>query len=160
MRNATLCFLVKQNAGAITELCLAMKKRGFGVGRWNGVGGKVEEGESLEDAMLREAREEIEVKIRKYEKIAELDFTFPHNEAWNQRVHVYMARAWEGEPRETDEMNPQWFAVEAIPYDAMWPDDRFWLPQALSGHFVRASFTFGEGDRIIKQSVIVEPKSL
>jgi 8-oxo-dGTP pyrophosphatase MutT (NUDIX family) len=36
-----------------------MKKRGFGEGRWNGVGGKVEPGESIEAALIREAKEEV-----------------------------------------------------------------------------------------------------
>ena len=37
MKQATLCLLVKDN-----EILLAMKKRGFGVGKWNGVGGKID----------------------------------------------------------------------------------------------------------------------
>lgn len=156
MRNATLCFLVKESHGKINQLCLAMKKRGFGAGRWNGVGGKVES-ETIEQAMLREAYEEICVRVQEYRKIAELDFAFPHNIAWNQRVHVYLATKWDGKPQETDEMSPQWFAVGEIPYDHMWPDDRFWLPQALAGRFVRASFTFGPEDRIMEQNVITEP---
>jgi hypothetical protein len=41
MRNSTLLFLVKKNGEEITDICLAMKKRGFGSGRYNGVGGKV-----------------------------------------------------------------------------------------------------------------------
>ncbi len=53
LRNSTLIFLVKRTDGNITEICLAMKKRGFGMGRWNGVGGKVEKGEAIEDAALR-----------------------------------------------------------------------------------------------------------
>ncbi len=43
MRDCTLLFLIKKNDGVITDVCLAMKKRGFGAGRWNGVGGKVTE---------------------------------------------------------------------------------------------------------------------
>jgi hypothetical protein len=48
MRNATLLFLIKKSGDQISEICLAMKKRGFGVGRWNGAGGKVSQGETIE----------------------------------------------------------------------------------------------------------------
>ncbi|MDO8590857.1 MAG: NUDIX domain-containing protein, partial [bacterium] len=58
MRLTTLCFLVRDD-----EVLLAMKKRGFGVGKFNGVGGKVTAGESVLEAMIREAKEEIRVKI-------------------------------------------------------------------------------------------------
>ena len=51
------------------EILLAMKKRGFGEGRWNGVGGKVEAGESIEQAMICEAQEEISVTLTTYEKV-------------------------------------------------------------------------------------------
>ncbi|MCX6760479.1 MAG: hypothetical protein NTW46_04045 [Candidatus Nealsonbacteria bacterium] len=50
LRNVTLVFLVKKNKGKITDICLAMKKRGFGVNRWNGVGGKLKSGESIIEA--------------------------------------------------------------------------------------------------------------
>ena len=49
MKVSTLCFLVKGD-----RILLAMKKRGFGEGKWNGVGGKVNEGESVGHAALRE----------------------------------------------------------------------------------------------------------
>ena len=46
MRDSTLLFLVKKEGDKISNICLPMKKRGFGAGRYNGVGGKVEAGES------------------------------------------------------------------------------------------------------------------
>lgn len=44
MRLATLCYLLKDD-----QVLLAMKKRGFGEGKWNGPGGKVEKGETGDD---------------------------------------------------------------------------------------------------------------
>lgn len=43
-----------------------------------------------------------------------------------------------------DEMKPLWHKVENIPFDKMWPDDIFWLPQVLKGDLIRSEFTFGE----------------
>ena len=47
MRNATLMLIVDEN-----KILLGMKKRGFGEGKWNGFGGKVNEGETIEDVSL------------------------------------------------------------------------------------------------------------
>jgi mutator protein MutT len=153
MRDTTLLFLVKKDGDTITDICLAMKKRGFGMGRYNGVGGKVEQGETIEQAVKREAEEEIGVTVGTITKCAELTFTFPHKEDWNQLVHVYLTNTWQGEIIETEEMNPTWFAVSDIPYKTMWPDDIFWLPKVLDGEQVRAQFTFAEGDVIVEQEV-------
>lgn len=125
-----------------------MKKRGFGEGRWNGAGGKVHDGESLEDAMIRETREELGVTPRTYEKVAELSFAFPHEPSFDQLVHVYLGTAWDGEPQESDEMRPHWFKMSDIPYSDMWPGDNLWIPQVLEGENVRGSLTFAPGDHV------------
>ncbi len=153
MRNATLLFPIKSFRGEITEICLAMKKRGFGVGRWNGAGGKVAAHETIENAARRETIEEIAIVPRKIEKIAELTFSFPDKPEWDQVVHAYFCGEWQGEPAESEEMAPRWFKTADIPYAQMWPDDIFWLPLALDGKLIRAQFVFGEKDAILKQSV-------
>jgi 8-oxo-dGTP pyrophosphatase MutT (NUDIX family) len=157
MRNSTLLFLIKKEGNTISEICLPMKKRGFGVGRYNGVGGKVNPMEPIEAAARREAFEEIGVDVGDMTKVAELTFTFPHHEDWNQVVHAYVSPDWKGEITESEEMKPHWFAVADIPYKEMWPDDIFWLPKVLTGELVKARFTFGEGDVIKAQEVNVIP---
>ncbi len=148
MRNTTLLFLIKKENENITEICLAMKKRGFGVNRWNGVGGKLEQGETIEIAAERETEEEIGVSPKNLNKVAELSFYFPHNEDWNQLVHVYFSKEWSGEISESEEMKPEWFEVSKIPFTKMWPDDEFWIPEVLKGNLVRAEFIFAEKDII------------
>jgi mutator protein MutT len=155
LRNSTLVFLVQKRGDIIERVCLAMKKRGFGKGRWNGAGGKVEQGETIEDAAKREVEEEIGVSLEQMEKVAELEFTFPHNSAFDQRVHVYTSEEWGGEITESEEMKPEWFMVEEIPFKDMWADDEFWLPFVIAGEKVRGAFTFAEGDIVEKQSVEV-----
>jgi len=155
MRDSTLLFLIKRSDGEITDICLAMKKRGFGANRYNGVGGKVEAGESIAEATGREALEEIGVVVRGLYKVAELIFLFPHNPSWDQLVHVYFCEDWAGIPTESEEMNPRWFTVSEIPFQSMWPDDIFWLPRVLEGNFVKGRFAFGEGDVILEQEVLL-----
>ena len=152
-KNCTLIFLRKEN-----KILLAMKKRGFGSDRYNGVGGKIEPGETIEQALVRECREEIEVIPMNYWKVAEHDFIQDEgDDPWRMYVHVYLCDEWEGEPSETEEMAPEWFAIEDIPYDNMWEDDTYWLPQVLAGNKVYGEFTFDRDDKLLTHNVeIVE----
>lgn len=145
----TLLFLVKDDS-----ILLAMKKRGFGEGRWNGVGGKLEPDETLEQALVRECQEEIEVTPLDYEKVAELDFVCDAETApWHMFVHAYLCREWDGEPQETDEMAPQWFPLDHIPYEDMWQDDPHWVPLVLAGDKVKGNFQFDESDNMLEHQI-------
>jgi len=96
MKEATICLLIKEDH-KYKELLLAMKKRGFGVGKWNGVGGKFdyEKGDqNIEQTAIRETEEEIGVQVKKLEKVAILNFIFPYNKDWNQTVHVFLVYDW------------------------------------------------------------------
>lgn len=153
MQNTTLLFLIKKKEDEISHICLAMKKRSFGVGRWNGVGGKLLPGETLEQGLRREAEEEIGIVPKNLLKRAELNFTFPYKDEWNQIAHVYFCENWDNEPQESEEMNPKWFSVDELPFENMWPDDVFWLLRILKGESVRGNFTLGEGDVVLEQKV-------
>ena len=54
MRDVNLCYLLKEN-----KILLGYKKRGFGKDKWNGLGGKVDPGETIEGSAVRETKEEI-----------------------------------------------------------------------------------------------------
>jgi len=112
--------------------------KAFGVGKWNGFGGKIEPGETIEQAAIRECREECGITPTQLVKVAELDFVADYQIFG----HVFLATEWVGEPVETDEMIPHWFAKNALPFEQMWDDDIFWIPAILSGKKVKASFQF------------------
>lgn len=139
MRDVTLVYLLTPES-----VCLAMKKRGFGSGKVNGYGGKLEEGESLTMAALRELAEESGVVASEdaLEKVAEIEFSFDTKPDWNQRVHVYVARPWEGEPTESEEMQPAWYPLDSLPYDLMWVSDTHWLPRVLAGEKLKGTLGF------------------
>lgn len=145
----TLLFLVKKEGDQIKEICLAMKKRGFGLGKWNGVGGKLEKGESPEEAAIRECREEVGVEVKILEKAGELTFFFKENPNWDQFVHVYLSDNWDGDPVETEEMSPKWYKIDEIPFNAMWSDDIYWIPKVLDGKKVKGEFIFEKNDILV-----------
>jgi len=128
------------------EICLAMKKRGFGIGKWNGIGGKVKDGETIKEAAIRELYEEIGVdaNIVDLENVGNIKFYFNEKPDWNQQMHVYFINKWQGEPIESEEMAPKWYKKDQIPYEAMWVDDPYWLPKVLSGKKIEAEFYFNK----------------
>lgn len=111
-----------------THVLLGMKKRGFGEGRWNGFGGKVDPGETIEEAARREFLEESGCQAREFTPAGLLQFSFEDVSERPINVHLFRARDLVGEPKESEEMSPQWFSFGTIPFEAMWPDDRYWLP--------------------------------
>jgi 8-oxo-dGTP diphosphatase len=125
------------------EILLAMKKRGFGMGRWNGAGGKIDPGETIPQAAVRECQEEIGVTPFDLEKVAIHTFIAPGDKP-DMIGHVFVTRKWEGDPIETDEMAPQWFTLTALPYNTMWDSDILWLPAVLSGKKLKTTFSFDE----------------
>jgi 8-oxo-dGTP diphosphatase len=143
MKTATLCFLIRGNPPS--SILLGYKKTGFGQGKLNGIGGKVERGEGIEEAAVREMQEEIgvEVEASDLRRAAQLTFLFPAKPDWDQTVHVFTTDQWKGEPREGREMRPEWFDVSDLPYEKMWADDAHWLPHLLQGECVKGTFKFG-----------------
>ena len=141
-----------------------MKKRGFGVGRWNGTGGKfdAEKGDkSILDAAVRETKEEIGVDILNPEKVGLFHFRFPYKkecDGWDQDVHLFLVKEWQGKPAESEEMFPKWFPLDKIPYDKMWDDDKFWLPHILKGEKIDADFIFNAKEKIEKHKIKVVDK--
>lgn len=134
-----------------------MKKRGFGVNKWNGVGGKPNEGEDIKQAAIRETREEIEVQVNDLELVAEITFYFESHPEWNQQTIAYISTNWKGTPTETDEMRPQWFKKDELPLNAMWPADKHWLLVVLQGKKVTAEFLLDESGSVINFNVKSEP---
>ena len=130
-----------------------MKKRGFGQGRWNGAGGKPEGNENITETAIRETQEEINVTPKNISQVATLDFYFKNKSEWNQQVSVFITHDWEGEPAESEEMKPQWFNINQLPYKSMWPDDTFWLPSVLSGKKIKAEFVFDDNDIVLDKKI-------
>ncbi|MCL5976039.1 MAG: 8-oxo-dGTP diphosphatase [Candidatus Parvarchaeota archaeon] len=153
LRDVTLCYLFDKNTN---KILIAMKKRGFGAGKLNGVGGKVEKGESITDALLRETKEEINVNLKEFEKVAVINFYFKNNPSdkdFNQRAHVFIAYKWEGEPVESEEMAPQWMDIKGLPLEKMWSDDKYWLPDILLGKKITAYFLFNDDNSIAEMEI-------
>jgi 8-oxo-dGTP diphosphatase len=134
---ATLMFIVKDG-----NVLLIEKLTGIGKGKINGPGGKIDPGETAEQAVIRECQEELHITPLDPRKMGELCFAMTHIP--DIHCHVYVATEFDGDPRPTREANPLWKPISEIPYDKMWEDDRYWLPQMLNGEKFFGRFDFNE----------------
>lgn len=123
------------------EVCLGMKKKhhnkSFGVGKWNGFGGKIELGETPEEAAIRECQEECGVTPLNMAKVAIIHF-IDKESGIDDIMNTYLCEEFAGEPHDTAEMSPKWFKKDSLPYDQMWSDDKYWMGKMLSGEIFKA----------------------
>ncbi|KAL7753102.1 hypothetical protein RI367_001554 [Sorochytrium milnesiophthora] len=152
----TLVLCVDEHHPDGARVLLGMKKRGFGEKRFNGFGGKLEPGESVEAAAVRELAEEANVLIstRELQDLGLLLFDFEGDEHGCTTLEVHVFRVeWQDveqyaqnhghtvQVTETDEMRPEWFDIGGIPFDRMWSDDILWFPYLLARQRFRAAVT-------------------
>lgn len=151
-----VAYLLRDRDGR-REVLLGRKKRGLGEGYLVGLGGKFEPGESAVEAAVREIEEESGVVVdpADLDRRGELHYLFPARPAWSQRSTVFVVTRWTGEPSPSDELDPEWFALDDVPYESMWDDAKHWLPEVLTGGQVSREFVFADdlatvaGDRTV-----------
>lgn len=119
-RISTVCFLVEEN-----KILLANIEYGANNRKWTGIGGFIEEGESPEDAVVREIQEETCIIVEKENlvRVLELDIDI--------RLIVFKASKWSGELKIKDKSLKElrWFDSDQIPYDQMYPGNEDWIPE-------------------------------
>lgn len=135
----TLLFIVQNG-----QVYLSKKKRGHGVGLYNGFGGKVKNYESIEEAMIREAKEEAGIIPTKYMKRGVVHFKeYIDGKLTHADMHVYVATAYEGVLTESEEMTkPEPFDLDKVPYYGMAIGDSQWVQPLLRGELVEAYVSY------------------
>ena len=83
------------------------------------------------------------------EKVGNVKFYFKDKHEWDQEMHIFLVKDWQGDPQGSEEMAPKWYLKNEIPFDAMWADDKHWLPAVLAGKKIEGKFYFvNEGEKI------------
>ncbi len=149
MQRTTLVYLFNQK----WQILLAMKKRGFWAGKWNGFGGKPDGNETIKEAAIRELEEEsgIDLEPEQIHQLGLLHFIFDTKPEWSQDVHVFKGH-YVGEFHETEEMHPQWRDIDKIPYQDAWEDDPFWMPLLIKDQDFEMTFHFDDTGKIIHKN--------
>ena len=148
----TLCILRKGD-----DLLMGLKKLRLGAGYYNGFGGKLEAGETLEECIVREVKEESSLDLLEFEKRGIITFeTVDHlNE-----VHIYEGVSWSGEPIESDEMTPIWLKIEDLPYEKMWESDKVWHPYFFKREFFDGWLIFDKNHQVLDYEVVKIDKKI
>lgn len=123
MHNTTLCYLERD--GAYLMLHRIKKEHDLNQDKWVGVGGKFEDGESPEDCLFREVREETGLTLTRFRFRGVV--TFVSNEWETEYMFLYTADGFSGELTDSDEGVLEWVKkseVEALP---IWAGDRIFL---------------------------------
>lgn len=148
MKLATLCYL-KQD-GKTLMLHRNKKATDMHAGKWNGLGGKLEPGESPEQCVIREVREESGLEIRNPRYHGLLLFADFQGEDWY--VWVFTAREFSGQMTESAEGRLAWIPDEEILLLPLWPSDRVFLPWLEQDSIFSARFQY-RGEQLLGHEV-------
>ena len=123
MRNTTLCYI--RRGGEVLLLHRVKKENDENRDKWIGIGGKFEEGESPEDCLLREVREETGLTLDawRYRGIV----TFVSDEWGTEYMHLFTADEFHGEVKDCDEGVLEWLPWEHLPQLPIWEGDKIFL---------------------------------
>lgn len=120
---STLCY-IEQN-GCWLMLHRVKKKNDINHDKWLGIGGKFEEGESPEECLLREAKEETGLTLTDYRFRGLV--TFVSDEAPTEYMHLFTAAGFTGTLADCEEGTLEWVPIEKVPALPQWEGDRLFL---------------------------------
>ncbi|MFZ5910332.1 MAG: NUDIX hydrolase [Chloroflexota bacterium] len=152
---ATLCYLHQNNHTLM--LHRVKKADDIHAGKWNGLGGKFEPGETPEECVIREVREESGLTIRN-PKLAGL-LMFPHFKGDDWYVFTFTATEFEGELIESSEGHLRWIPDAEVESLNLWESDHIFLAWIRAGKFFSAKFVY-EGDEMKGYEVVFHHAAL
>jgi len=145
MKLATLVYLRK--AGKTLMVLRNKKLNDVHQGKWNGLGGKFEAGETPEECAIREVYEESGLVVKKLQLKGFLTFpNFANNEDWY--AFLFCATDFEGELIDSPEGELAWIDDEKVLSLPLWEGDRIFLPWLDQTGFFSAKFTYRDGKLI------------
>ena len=124
-KQTTLCYIESADRTEYLMLHRTKKKNDENEDKWIGVGGKIEEGESPEDCVLRETLEETGLTLTEY---AYRGIVYFESDRWEaEDMHLFTATAYTGEIKECDEGELAWLGKRALLKKKLWEGDKIFL---------------------------------
>lgn len=145
MKLATLCYV--RDAKNLTTLMLhrVKKENDMHEGKWNGLGGKFEDGETPEECVIREVLEESGLSISNPKLQGFITFpAFDQFEDWY--VFVFTADEFTGELIDSPEGNLEWIKNDNLVDLKLWEGDKIFMGWFDSGKVFSAKFEYDKGE--------------
>lgn len=153
MKLATLCYVQQNNTTLMIHRI--KKENDIHAGKWNGLGGKFQPGETPEECVIREVFEESGLRIQLPELRGILTFpNFARDEDWY--AFVFVAAKFEGELIDSPEGDLKWIPNGDVMNLNLWEGDRFFLPLLDQSGFFSGKFVYQNG-RLVEHSLIIYP---
>ena len=150
MKMTTLCYIEKE--GKYLMLHRVKKHHDINAGKWIGVGGHVENGETPEECLLREVKEETGLVLTAYRLHGLV--TFLSDACEPELMCVFTADAFDGEMIECDEGELAWVDKSEVLALPTWEGDHVFLERLLSGdeRFFSIKLRY-EGDKLVEKKI-------
>jgi 8-oxo-dGTP diphosphatase len=146
---ATLCYI--KSGGKTLMVHRNRKPNDIHEGKWNGLGGKFEPGESPEECIQREVREEAGLLIKRPRLHGLLLFSGFKGEDWY--VFVFTATDFEGDLIDSPEGRLEWIDDSRLTSLSLWPSDLIFLPWLRGEQFFSAKFVY-DGEEFRSHEVV------
>ncbi len=144
MKLATLCYVIDKKQNAVLMIHRVKKINDYHKGKWNGLGGKFEFGESPEDCAIREIREESGLIVTKLDLRGFITFPlFDGIEDWY--VFLFTSDEFSGELIDSAEGNIEWIPIKELTKINLWDGDKQFIPWLFEDKFFSAKFIYENG---------------
>jgi 8-oxo-dGTP diphosphatase len=147
MKLATLCYVIDKNTNSTLMIHRIKKENDYHRGKWNGLGGKFEPGESPEECAIREIEEESSLIIKKIKMKGFITFPlFDGKEDWY--VFLFTADDFDGKLIDSNEGKLDWIPNSKLTDINLWEGDKYFIPWLFKEKFFSAKFIYENGDYI------------
>ena len=141
MKLATLCYVTNKKTDSTLMIHRVKKENDYHEGKWNGLGGKFEQGESPEECAIREIEEECGLKVKSVKMKGFITFPlFDGKEDWY--VFLFTADEFVGKLIDSPEGNLAWIKNDVLTELNLWDGDKVFIPWLFKERFFSAKFIY------------------
>lgn len=145
MKLATLCYITNKKNNSTLMIHRVKKENDYHHEKWNGLGGKFEQGESPEECATREIKEESGLTVNEITMKGFITFPmFDGKEDWY--VFLFVSDNYEGKIIDSKEGTLAWIPNEKLTEINLWDGDRIFIPWLFQDKFFSAKFNYKDGE--------------
>jgi 8-oxo-dGTP diphosphatase len=145
MKLATLCYVMDKQNNSTLMIYRDKKENDYHKGKWNGLGGKFDPGETPEECAIREIEEESGLRVKSVKMRGFITFPlFDGKEDWY--VFLFTADEFEGKLIDSPEGHLAWILNNKLTEINLWDGDKIFIPWLFGDKFFSAKFNYHSGN--------------